>query len=77
MIKSLTRSNLFYLAGGCLNILTMRQSIKMSNMMKIIRMDMGFNAEADFLGAKQIVMVGIDAIKAYPVCRLCSLAGQS
>ena len=62
-----------------MNNLAMRQSIKMSNRMKMIRMDMGerWNAEADFLGAKQNVMVGIDAIKTYPVCRLCSLAGQS
>ena len=62
-----------------MNNLAMRQSIKMSNRMKMIRMDMGerWNAEADFLGAKQIVMVGIDTIKTYPVHRLCSLAGQS
>ena len=62
-----------------MNNLAMRQSIKMSNRMKMIRRDMGerWNVEADFLGAKQNVMVGIDVIKTYPVHRLCSLAEQS
>ena len=43
------------------------------------RMDMGgrWNTEADFLGAKQNVMVGIDVIKTYPVHRLCRLAEPS
>jgi hypothetical protein len=71
--------NLFYLAGGCLNNLAMRQRINMSNRMKMSRMNMGerWKEEVDFLGAKHNIMVGIYYMYTYPVHRRCSLAGQS
>jgi hypothetical protein len=62
-----------------LNNLAMRQSINMSNRMKMSRMKMGerWKEEVDFLGAEHNVIVGIYDMYNYPVHRLCSLAGQS